>query len=241
MRAMSCTRVIIICARDLVCSRQEIHLTHIFTNKTNNEANMTKELKAQGLKERNITMFIIWPLILLSASDYKTCHYKIKKVIFPPRKAYSMTAHEGQKSHSYGYELDVEWNAERLGYYIFLLHLSNFSTLLFNIIRILWIVEDDFIPPAMCVCMHRLTWWMKMQNIDLSMIGNQCTEGWNKMICTNLSVPAEGFATIFLSSWEHDRDFLTKSGRKRLTVSKAGDIKEVQRLKLGCFFDIHKR
>lgn len=92
-----------------------------------------------------------------------------------------------------------------------------------------------------CVCMHRLTWWMKMQDIDLSMIGNQCTEGWNKMICTNLSVPAEGFATIFLSSWEHDRDFLTKSGRKRLTVSKAGDIKEVQRLKLGCFFDIHKR
>lgn len=51
------------------------------------------------------------------------------------------------------------------------------------------------------------------------------------MIHTHLSVPAEGFSAIFCSSWEHDTEFLMKSGRKRIAVSEGGDIKEVQRLK----------
>lgn len=86
---------------------------------------------------------------------------------------------------------------------------------------------------------------MKMQNKHLSTvklmllkaIGSESTDGWNKMIHTHRSVPAEGLSTIFCSWWEHDREFLNKSGRKR--IAKRGDLKEVQRLKFG-FFDIAK-
>lgn len=86
---------------------------------------------------------------------------------------------------------------------------------------------------------------MKMQNAHLSAvklmllkaIGSESRDGWNKMIHTHLSVPAEGFSTLFCSWWEHDREFLNKSGRKR--IAKRGDLKEVQRLKFG-FFDIAK-
>lgn len=58
-----------------------------------------------------------------------------------------------------------------------------------------------------------------------------------------------GVFTIYLfihlftisSALEHDTEFLTKLGKIRLTTSEGGIIKEEQRLKSGCFFDIHEK
>lgn len=46
------------------------------------------------------------------------------------------------------------------------------------------------------------------------------------------------FLTTSSSSRELDREFLTKLG---LTISEGGNIKEKQRLKCACFFDIREK
>lgn len=43
------------------------------------------------------------------------------------------------------------------------------------------------------------------------------------------------------SALEHDIEFLTKLGKIRVTRSDGGNIKEEQRLKSGCLFDIHEK
>lgn len=109
-----------------------------------------------------------------------------------------------------------------------------------------------------CVCMQKLGWWMemKMQKIDLSpvewlllkVIGNQCTDGWNKMIHTHLSAPAEGFSAIFqagnmtesfwLSQEERELQYLKEETWKTCRDSSLDDFLILPKEKMGAILEM---